>query len=35
MTHALSLNAGIRYREHLPEGSSQELMKRYGHQSSA
>lgn len=35
MTHALSPNAGIRYHEHLAEGSSQELMKRYGYQSSA
>ncbi|HTN32610.1 MAG TPA: DUF2156 domain-containing protein [Marinobacter sp.] len=35
MTHALSPDAGIRYREHLVEGASQELMKRYGYQSSA
>jgi lysylphosphatidylglycerol synthetase-like protein (DUF2156 family) len=35
MTHALSPDAGIRYREHLAEGSSHELMKRYGYQSSA
>ncbi len=35
MTHALSPDAGIRYREHLAEGPSQELVKRYGGQSSA
>ncbi|MCK0164406.1 DUF2156 domain-containing protein [Marinobacter sp. S6332] len=35
MAHAPSPDAGIRYREHLAQGSSQELMKRYGRQSSA
>lgn len=35
MAHASFPDTGIRYCKHLPQGSSHELMKRYGHQSSA
>lgn len=35
MAHAPFPDTGIRYCKHLPQGSSHELMKRYGYQSSA